>query len=463
MNSLGKNAGFSLLYRMGTVIFPLISGMYLARVLSPGDLGRVASVRNTVSYFLMLSALGIPQYALREVARCRDNKRDLEKLVSELVLLHLAAATVSLAAFWGIFCLGQGSLLHRICALELVFQLCNLEWLFEGREEYRFIALRSLAVRILSFLALILLVRGPADVPVYAAILCLATGGNQLLNLCRSQVTLRFRNLQIRRHLTPILTLALSGLAASLYSKVDITMLGLLSSDDAVGWYTTAWKIIGLVLTLTTAITAVYFPRLSRSGKQQFTNYLSGALAVLLVLTVPAAVGLALVSRDLIGVLFGEAFLPAAGVLAVLAPLVLIRGCGDLLCYQAIISSGQEKRLIGARIWAGLANMVLNVLLIPKLGAVGAALASLASETVVNGILLPHGLRLGKPWVGRKLLLRIAAATAAMTVSVLCVQRWIDSSILSLALSVTLGMGAYTVILGYRKTKKELENYHGAE
>ena len=102
-------------------------------------------------------------------------------------------------------------------------------------------------------------------------------------------------------------------------------------------------------------------------------------------------------AEDLVTVLFGQAFLPGAAVLKILAPLVLIRGCGDLLCYQAIISAGKENLLIGARVWAGLANIVLNGLLIPRFGCGGAALASLLSELVVNGILLPQGLRLGKP------------------------------------------------------------------
>lgn len=444
MKSLGKNAAFSLLYRVGNVVFPLISGMYLARVLAPEGIGQVAAVRNTMSYFLMLAAMGIPQYATREVARCREGPQALGKLTSELLVIHLAAGVVSLGGYLLFVGLLPGEkLLYWIFSLELVFQLCNIEWLFEGREEYRFIALRSLGVRVLSLGALLLFVRTPSDVPRYALILCFGTGGNHLLNVLRAKVKLTRRDLHPLRHLGPVLTLMLSGLAASLYSKVDISMLHLLSDAAAVGYYTTAYRVIGLVLTVATALTAVYFPRLSRSSPADFQRYLSGALQILLVLTVPGAVGLALVAEDLTAVLFGMEFLPAAAALGIMAPMILIRGCGDLLCYQAIISAGEEKRLIGARIWAGLANIGLNGLLIPKLGHVGAALATLISEAVVNGILLPHGLRLGKPLVPKPLAGRILFATGAMAAVVIPVQKAFDTGILSLILSVTAGAAVY--------------------
>ena len=364
-------------------------------------------------------------------------------------------------------CLGAGSLSAAFAEEEVLEPVKRIpeyvEWLLEGREEYRFLALRSLAVRCLCFLALVVFVRGPEDVGLYALILCLALGGNQLLNLARARIRITCRELHPRRHLKPVLTLMASGLAASLYSKVDISMLNLLANAAQVGFYTTGYKVILMVLTAATALTAVYVPRLSRSTGEAFRRYLSGGLHILLAVTVPASVGLMLVAEDAVLVLFGEVFLPAAAVLKILAPLILIRGCGDLMCYQAIISAGKEGLLIGARLWAGLANIVLNGLLIPKFGCSGAAFASLLSELVVNGILLPRALALGKPELSGKMLLRIFLGTAAMTAVVVTVQQLAEDPMTSLVLAVGLGAVVYTVILGYRNTKTVLEKYHGTE
>ena len=463
MTSLGKNAAFSLTHRMGEVVFPLLSGMYLARVLGPEAMGTVAAVRNTVSYFLLLSALGIPRYALRETARCRDRAEERNKLASEILLLQLLAGLAALVAFWLLLCRKPENILYRIFALELVFQMGNTQWLLEGREEYPFLALRSLAVRALCLLALVCFVRGPENVPAYGLILCLATGAGRLLDLSRAGLCVTCRDLRLKRHLKPVLTLMASGLAASLYSKVDITMLNLLADPADVGFYTTGYKVVLMVLTAAAALSAVYVPRLSRSTGDTFRSLLSGGLGILLALTLPASAGLALVAEDLVTVLFGQAFLSGAAVLKILAPLVLIRGCGDLLCYQAIISAGKENLLIGARVWAGLANIVLNGLLIPRFGCGGAAFASLLSELVVNGILLPRGLRLGKPKISGKLLRRILLGTAAMTALVLAVQGSTADPAVSLALSVGLGGAVYALILGYKNTKADWMNDHGTE
>ena len=261
---------------------------------------------------------------------------------------------------------------------------------------------------------------------------------------------------------TPILVASLESLTEGSVEGRKC-LLGLLADPADVGFYTTGYKVVLMVLTAAAALSAVYVPRLSRSTGDTFRSLLSGGLGILLALTLPASAGLALVAEDLVTVLFGQAFLPGAAVLKILAPLVLIRGCGDLLCYQAIISAGKENLLIGARVWAGLANIVLNGLLIPRFGCGGAALASLLSELVVNGILLPQGLRLGKPKISGKLLRRILLGTAAMTVLVLAVQGSTADPAVSLALSVGLGGAVYALILGYKNTKADWMNDHGTE
>lgn len=463
MNHLGKNAAYSLLYRLGNVLFPLLSSMYLARVLGPEPMGRVAAVRNTVSYFVMLAALGIYPYGLRETARCREDGKLLGKLVSELLVLRLAAGTVCVIVFLLLFCLPGKEPLYGIFLLELLFSLTDVEWLLEGQEEYSFLAVRTLGIRLASFLALVLLVRGPEDLYRYGVILCLATGGNHLLGLLHARVRPTLRSLEPKRHVKPVLILMLSSLAASIYSKVDISMLHILAEDAAVAYYTTAYKVISLVLTAATAVTAIFFPRLSRSSGNGFQSYVSGALSLVLVITLPAALGLMLVAEDVMVVLFGPAYLPAAGTLNVMAPMVVIRGCGDLLCYQAIISSGKEKSLIPARIWAGLANILLNGLLIPRWGHLGAAAATLVSESLVNGLLLPTGLAAGKPRLCKHLLVRSFWAAAAMAAAVAAIQWLAVSPARSLGLSVILGAAIYSLCLGYQKTKRDLEVYNGTE
>lgn len=446
--SLGKNALLNGLYQLLNVLFPLISGMYLARILEPEGVGQVAYARNIVSWFVMLAALGIPAYGVREMARTQD-ATGRSRLFSELMALNFLSTVVCLAGYsiFAVTILG-GSPLSLVFGLELVFQFLSMDWFFQGREDYGYITLRSLLVKLACLLALFLFVKTRQNVISYALILCLGTGGNAVCNAlhARRYVRLTCRGLNIRRHWKPILTLMLSAVTASLYCKLDIAMLGWLGSTPEVGYYTNAHKVVSIVLALAASVSAVFLPRLSyvyRHERERYDGYLSAGLKLVLLLALPCCAGLMLVAEELTAVLFGPLFLPAAATIRILAVLIPVKGVGDLLCYQAIISAGQEKHLIAARVAAGLANGVLNALLIPQWGHNGAALASVVSEIMVNGLLLGRSLKICRPVLEKDFLLSLLICTGAMLGAVLQLRRWAQQDAWSLALSVAAGAAVY--------------------
>ena len=362
-NSLAKNAAFNVLYNVLNVVFPLFSASYLARVLAPEGIGRVSYAQNIVSYFVMIAVLGIPGYGTREIARLKNSPDKTNKVFSELFLINLISTSLCAVAYYVFISLffSEHILLFAILGLELLFNYINIDWFYRGREEYVYIAVRSILIKMISLVLLVLLVRTKQDYIMYALISCLAIGGNYFFNVyhARKSVALVFRGLELGRHMKPILILMLTGVMSSLYSKVDITMLGSISTEEAVGFYSNAHKVVNIVLTLATAITAVFLPRLSfayQNERVNYEKYLSNGFEIVFFLVIPCWVGLMLVADDLAFALFGEAFAPAAGTIRILAMLVAIKGIGDLLCFQAIISSGREKYLVNSRILAGVAK-----------------------------------------------------------------------------------------------------------
>ena len=440
MKPLGKNVLLHGAYQLLNVLFPLISGAYIARILTPEGVGQVAYARNLVSYFTMFAALGIPAYGVREIARSSGGER--KKLLSELIVLNALSTTLALVLYLAFaFLVLKGDRLALLFSLELVFHYFSMDWLLTGREEYGQIAVRSLLVKLLCLGLLLGFVRSTQDAPAYGLILCLGTGCNSILNARHGVKTVGFalRDLNLRRHLRPVLTLMLSTVTASLYCKLDVTLLGLLGSDAQVGFYTNAHRVVSIVLSLAVSASAVFLPRLSyvyRHRKEDYERYLSAGLKLTLLLAVPGCVGLLIVAEELTAVLFGALFAPAAGTIRILSVLVIIKGVGDLLCYQAIISAGWERHLIAARVAAGLANIALNVLLIPRWGHNGAAMASVVSEGLVNGQLLIPSLKIGKPKLEKPFLLSLLACTAVMAAAA-----WLGSG--SLVISVTAGVAAY--------------------
>lgn len=452
-SSLAKNAAFNVLYNVLNVVFPLFSASYLARVLAPEGIGRVSYAQNIVSYFVMFAALGIPGYGTREIARLKNSTDETNKLFSELFLINFISTSVCVAAYYLVISLffREHILLYAIFGLELFFNYINIDWFYRGREEYAYIAVRSILIKIISLGLLVLFVRTREDYIAYALISCLAIGGNYFFNVfhARRSVSLVFRGLELHRHLSPVLILMLSSVMASLYCKVDTTMLGAISTEEAVGFYSNAHKVVNIVLTLATAITAVFLPRLSyvyKNEQENYGKYLSKGFEIVFFLVLPCWIGLILVADELAFVLFGAAFAPAAETIRILAMLIAIKGIGDLLCYQAIISSGKERYLVNSRIVAGVTNVILNAILIPRYSYNGAAIASVISELVVNGAMLPYALSECRLKVSGRFVWTTVLATILMAVLVTAVRGMLNGEVVSLILSVLTGILVYVTV-----------------
>ena len=450
--SLGKNAIFNLLYQVVNMVFPLISASYVARVLSPAGVGEVSYAQNIVSYFVMFAALGIPQHGVRVIARCKEDPLTSDRAFSELVALNAVSTAICTAAYFvSVFLLfRQNFLLHLVFGLELVFNFINIDWMYQGREEYTYISLRNILVKLLSLALLFLLVKERSDYILYAVIVCLGHGCNYIFNVLhlRGRVRFTLQGLQIRRHLQPVFVFMLSGIASSLYSKVDITMLGQMAQKEDVGFYTNAFKLIGVAIAAATSLSAVFLPRLSSvyaDDRKAYGDYVSAGLKMLLLLAVPCCFGLAVVAKELTLVLFGEEFLPAARTLRILAPLILIRGIGDLLCYQVMVSSGNERKFVRAYLLASAVNILLNAVLIPRFQHNGAAFASVVSELTVNGVLLLHSLRIVRPKVERRFLFSVLAGVLVMLPLAETLRNVFESPPLSLAAAVIAGAIGYFI------------------
>lgn len=451
--TLARNAAFNIVYRVLNVVFPLITTAHVSRVLTPEGIGNVAYAQNIVSYFVMFAVLGIPRYGTREIAKNRNDLATRNKLFTEIVIINTISTAVCALLYYIVVLLGvfQDALIYFVCGIELLFNFINIDWLYEGEEEYAYIAKRSVLIKFLAIVALFIFVKDKKDYPIYAFVTCLGLGCNHILNVfhARKYVKLTFRNLEIGKHCRPVLVLALSALASSLYGNVNITMLGWLSNTESVGYYNNAHKVVNMVLTLVTAVSSVFMPRLSYLYPNDIARYrklITIGAKIVLFLAIPCAVGIALVAEDAIIVLFGELFLPAKWTLRIMSVLTIIIGVGDLLCYQAIISSGKERLLIRSRIYAGIANMVLSMIFVPLYQHAGAAIALVVSEIIVNGMLLKQASQITKLCVDRGYVFKLIIGVTAMTVVVCGVQFVVRSSMLSLVVAVGMGALTYLVI-----------------
>lgn len=451
--SLLKNAIFNVLYKLLNVIFPLISYAYISRVLLPEKLGSVAYAQNIVSYFIIIASLGIPSYGIREIARKRTNKNELNKIFSELFFFNLISTTICIIMYYVFIISNIKSSSERIlfilCGIQLLFNYINIDWFYQGNEEYVYIAIRSSIIKFVSILSLFVFVKNTSDYLIYAFISSLAIGGNYIFNVInlRGKVKLVLKNINLIKHLKPILILVISSVAIELYSKIDITMLGTMVSKEEVAFYSNSQKLITSVLTFITAISGILLPRLSFyyiHERERFNNLINVGFNIVILITLPSCLGLILTSKELVIFLFGNSYLNSVAPLKILSILLIVKSVGDILCYQVIISSGHENKLVPAYLSGVIVNITLNLILISKFQSSGAAIASMLSEIVVNCILLVYTKSIFKLYLNNKDIFKVFVSLILMCIGIYLFKLVpIESNTLKLCFEISIGVIIY--------------------
>ena len=375
-------------------IFPLITFPYVSRVLGADGLGKINFAGSFVAYFAMFSQLGIPMYGIRECAKVRDDKEELSKLTKELLLINVILAVVSYAALLvALFTVpkcADNKLLMVITSLSIALNCVGVEWFYKAIEQYKYITVRTIIFKIIGIAAMFLLVKSEEHYLVYAGISVFSSYASMLLNFWNLRKYVSFRKngkLNLRRHVKPVLTFMAMTCAVTIYTNLDTVMLGFMKTDADVGYYTAAIKIKTILISLVTSLGAVLLPRSSYFIKQglmdEFEKMTSKALNFIFLAAVPLAVYFTLFAKYGVRLLSGNDYDPAILPMQVLMPTVLLIGITNILGLQVLIPLGREKKVLYSEIVGAVVDLVLNLLLIPKYAATGAAIGTLAAEIAV--------------------------------------------------------------------------------
>lgn len=461
--SLAKNSLYNIIYTVANILFPFITSIYVSRILLPIGVGKVASAQNIASYFVTIAALGLPSYGVREFSKVRENKCERNKLFTELILINIISTTLAVAGFFAIVFINKGFngewSLYTACGLTVFFNYLNIDWMYKGVEEYGYITGRSLLIKGLSLIALFLFVKNKEDYVTYALISSLALGGNYLFNIIHAQkfVKITSYDIEIKKHIKPVLLIACIIFLSSIYNKIDITMLNIMTTDESVGYYSYAQKTINMVLTLANAVTAALLPRLSYyyyNNKDGFYQLLDKGFQILCMITLPLTVGMGIVAFQTVEFLYGKSFAPTALTIQLMCPLIIIKSFGDLFCYQLAYSTKNEKIILPAAASASAINVITNVLLIPTLLQNGAVIASVFSEFATNIIQFIYMKKKVRFKVNGKALVIGILSTAVMSACVfLLMQLSLPNTI---GLFVEVGCGALVYFIANLVMKNEL-------
>ncbi len=395
--SLKTNYIFNLLNTVSGLLFPLITFPYVSRIMLADGIGQVNFFQSIIGYITLLTCLGIPMYAIREVAKVRDNVEERNKVTVEILLLHTSLTVIG----YVIVAVSAATVakiqvdipLFLLLSTTIFFTTIGCEWFYQGVEDFKYITIRGLIVKTVSVLLLFLLVKTKEDIMWYAAYSVFGVLGGNIFNFIRLRKYISFRNihwveLHPLRHLLPALHIFVLNLVISIYVQLNSVMLGFMDDNASVGLFTAASKLSHMVLGIIGALGTVMLPRLSNliaTGQyERFNQLAQKSMQFVMALTLPMTVGLILTSSYLIPLFCGETYTPAILTLQIISPIILAIGVSNVLGIQILYPQGQENKVILSTALGAIVNFVLNLWLIPLYSQDGASIATVVAEMVVT-------------------------------------------------------------------------------
>jgi O-antigen/teichoic acid export membrane protein len=394
LSLIKKNFLYNLLLTVSTIIFPIVTFPYATRILGPEGIGKVQFVTSFAQYFILIAALGIPVYGIREVAKRRNDQPALEQFFTEMVMLNVLTSVlfsfVYMVLVYTIPSLRVDQTFYNVAILMIVFSFCNIDWFFSGLERFKFIAGRSLLVKLIGLVLLFVFVRHRTDDINFLGITVCIALLNNFWNLwsARSYLKPSLLSLQaFKQHSRPMLFIFSTVAAISIYGFLDTVILGFLKGYEQVGYYTAASKITKITIPVLTALGTVLIPQISQAFKNknmiEVQRLASYSFDFVIILGVPMTFGLIALAPELIIIFSGKAFAPAILAMQIFSPVILIIGLSNVWAIQILTPAGKDRNVTTSVAFGVVVSLILNFFLIPFLGYIGAAIANVASEFVV--------------------------------------------------------------------------------
>ena len=456
--SIGVNAGLNMIRTACQVIFPLITFPYVSRVLHVENIGIYNFCQSVISYFSLLAGLGISTYAIREGARYRDDEEKMALFASEVFSINFISTILSyLILGTCIFLIPRFSQYSKIMAalsISIMFTLVGSEWIFQIYEDYKYITIRGILFQCISLILMFVFVKNSSDLFAYVWITVISSSGANILNAISRRKYCKIRlviNAKVLAHLSPILVLFATTVATTIYTNADTTMLGFLSGNKSVGLYSVSTKIYTIVKQMLAAIIIVSIPRLSAYlGEKKIGDFNKTAnqiLNVLVVIVVPAMVGMVALSRNIVFIIAGQEYVDANISLKILSVALFFSIFSWFYTSCILIPYRCENKVLMATIVAALVNIGLNFILIPIFQQNAAAFTTVIAELVSMVITWWYGRKYFKVSFLKKEIGSVAIGCMAIWIICSMSEKYISSVLISTVFSVIASVVAYMLVL----------------
>lgn len=390
MASIQKNFIYNVSITISNYVAGLIVFPYITRCLGVELLGKVNFVDNIITYFGLFSVMGIITVGTRDIASSKSDSKELSRTFSSLLVilsfLTLVSLIVLVTATFFVPKLEDYRSLLIIGTFALLFTSFQIEWFYQGLEDFSYIAKRSIIIKTLYCVCIFLFIKDKDDYFLYYVLTISSAGINCLINLLhtRNYLTISFKDLDIKKYFKPIFSYGLYRILISMYTTFNVLYLGYVTTDIHVGYYTTSTKLFQILLGVISAYTMVLLPRMSSllndKSMGEFERVISQSFNIILSLAIPCCIGGVILAPQLINILAGEGYEGAILPMQILMPVLVLTSLAQIGVIQVLIPMKKDNTVLNASIVGAIVGISVNILIVKEMGAIGSAVVLLCSE-----------------------------------------------------------------------------------
>ena len=366
-----------------TLVLTLLSFItfpWVCRYLGANQVGIYTWANTFVMYFLILAKIGIPNLAIRECVKVRDNKELLSNKVQTFFLIQLVTTVLSFGLMTSLaFSVSQfrnTSELIFLLSLNFLSGAFSFEWLFIALEKQFYMSVRSIVVLTLSAILIVVFVQHPDDIYIYALITTSVTLLTSIANIIYSRHFISLKKTMpysIKEYIKPLLVIGSISLIISFYNQTDTLILGFIDEGKKeVASYSVGIKGIDVIIGIITALSTVFIPRAAicyaQEDKKYFNRLNAYSVNICLFIVLPAIATMTTLAKPITGLISGTYnftsdadYLNAPIILVILSSMMITYSISDIIYGQILLPTKKEKYYLYALLGGTILNAVLSV------------------------------------------------------------------------------------------------------
>jgi O-antigen/teichoic acid export membrane protein len=399
MSRVGHNFVYLLVSQLATWSITLVALVVVPDLLGPRGFGQIGFAAAYMQFFIIAASLGTAMFLTREVARDHSIlARYTYNAVVLKIVSGIVAAVLAVVIAVAIGTEGTKLVLVGLGCFTMLFVIINEVFVggLAGLQRMGRPAMWSTAQMYAASIGGIVIVVAGGGVIAYSVVLCLAglipliANGRVVWPWTRG--TRQLDAAVWKRLVTGGFPLMILSALILLYGTIDIPILAVLSDDATVGWYTLAFRFVGIPVFIANAVMMAMFPTMSAHGvgaNTEFVGLVNRSMRLVMLIAVPASLAIAVLADRIIDLLYDERFADAVPILRILALSIPLTTMGIALG-TALIASDRQFRYVVIAAVATVLNPIACWFAINwsidryDNGAIGAALVTVGTELLIT-------------------------------------------------------------------------------